>query len=175
MSENSLYIISFTGLGLGEHEFKYNINNTFFQEFEFSEVQQGNIDVVVKVNKQSTMLIVTIDLNGFVVEVCDRCGEDFNMVFESSRQLIVRLGGTELVEEDDIIYLPAAEHEIDLKQHIYESIILGLPLKRIHPDDAKGKSTCDPEVLKKLKELSVGEENEGIDPRWAALKNIKIN
>lgn len=174
MSGNSQYIISFSGLVVGEHEFKYNINDTFFQEFEFSEVKQGNIDVVVSLIKQNTTLIITINLRGFVKEVCDRCGEDFDMPIESSRKLVVKLGSEELIEEDDIIYLPMSQHEIDLKHHVYESIILALPLKRIHPDGVNGKSNCDPAVLKKLKELSIGEE-EKTDPRWAALKNIKIN
>jgi uncharacterized protein len=174
MSESSQYIISFSGLVAGEHEFKYNINDTFFKELEFSEVKRGNINVVVTLNKQSTTLLLNINLKGFVGEVCDRCAEDFDMALESTRQLVIKLGSTELIEEDDIIYFPTSQHEIDLKHYIYESIILALPLKRMHPEDENGKSNCDPEVLKKLKELSVGEE-EGTDPRWAALKNIKIN
>lgn len=177
MSENSQYIISFSGLSIGEHEFKYNIDDTFFKEFEFSEIHKGDISVVVNLQKQSSaVLLLQIHLTGYVNVTCDRCAENFDLKLETSRQLIFKLGGNELIEEEEIIYLPASEHEIDLKQHLYESVIFALPLKRIHPEDAKGKSECNPDVLKKLKELSAGEEEEeGTDPRWAALKNIKIN
>ena len=174
MSGNSQYIISFSGLTPGEHEFKYNINDTFFKELEFSEVEHGNINVVVKLNKQSGGLILNMNLNGFVGQVCDRCAEDFDMAVESSRQLVIKTGGTELVEEADIVYLPASQHDFDLQHYIYESIILALPIKRIHPEDENGKSDCNPATLKKLKELSINEE-ENTDPRWAALKNLKIN
>lgn len=170
MSENNKYIISFSGLANGEHEFEYNINDAFFKELEFSEIQNGNIDVAVHLNKQNTNLVLTINLTGFVVEVCDRCAEDFNLPVNSTRTLVIKTGGTEFIEEDDILYLPSSQHEIDLKHYIYESIILALPLKRVHPEE----SDCNPEALKKLKELSVSEE-EKTDPRWAALKNIKIN
>ncbi|MDO9579971.1 MAG: hypothetical protein Q7J06_05315 [Bacteroidales bacterium] len=40
-----------------------------------------------------------------------------------------------------------------------------------HPDDKNGNSTCDPVMLKKLKELIVEEENES-DPSWDELKKL---
>ena len=73
-----------------------------------------------------------------------------------------------------LLLLPADEHELDLKQYIYEYIHLALPIKRVHPDDKNGKSTCDPEMLKKLKEHIVNNENEN-DPRWDELKKLMNN
>jgi len=67
--------------------------------------------------------------------------------------------------------LPADEHELDLQQHFYEYIHLALPIKRVHPDDQSGNSTCDPVMLKKLKELIVEEKYEN-DPRWDELKRL---
>lgn len=171
---NTQYIIPFSGLSNGEHIFNYNIKDSFFKALDFSEIKHGDLSVAINLNKQNGMLISVIKINGYVDEVCDRCGENFNLSLNTERQLIFKTGSAELIEEEEIIYLPAAEHEIDFTHHIYESIILSLPLKRIHPEDSKGKSTCDPEALKKLEELSVHEEAT-TDPRWAALKNIKIN
>ncbi|GAG53875.1 unnamed protein product, partial [marine sediment metagenome] len=55
-------------------------------------------------------------------------------------------------------------------------IHLALPPKRAHPDDENGKSMCDAEILKKLKELKGKEiEKQDNDPRWEALKKIKFN
>jgi uncharacterized metal-binding protein YceD (DUF177 family) len=53
-----------------------------------------------------------------------------------------------------------------------------LPIKRVHPLDKKGNSTCDKDVLNKLEEFITEEEKdeeENIDPRWDNLKNIKLN
>ncbi len=36
--------------------------------------------------------------------------------------------------------------------------MLALPIKRVHPDDREGNSTCDPVMLKKLEELIIDEE-----------------
>ena len=61
--------------------------------------------------------------------------------------------------------------KLDLKQHFYEFIYLALPIKRVHPDDKSGNSTCDPDMLKKLNEHIVEEEPDN-DPRWDELKKL---
>jgi len=58
-----------------------------------------------------------------------------------------------------------------LQQHIYEFIHLALPIRRVHPDDKKGNSTCDPIMLKKLEELVIDEDVDN-DPRWDELKRL---
>ena len=78
--------------------------------------------------------------------------------------------------DPDILILPIDEHELDLQQHLYEFICLALPIKRIHPDDKSGNSTCDPDMLKRLKELIIEDENENEnDPRWDELKKLMNN
>jgi uncharacterized metal-binding protein YceD (DUF177 family) len=51
--------------------------------------------------------------------------------------------------------------------------MLALPIRKIHPDDSNGNSTCDPVMLKKLEDLRV-EESEN-DPRWDELKKLMNN
>jgi uncharacterized metal-binding protein YceD (DUF177 family) len=73
-----------------------------------------------------------------------------------------------------MITIPADENDLDMKQYFYEYIVLALPIKRMHPDDSTGKRTCDPEMLEKLREHIIGEENE-TDPRWDELKKLMNN
>ena len=74
-------------------------------------------------------------------------------------------------EDPDIISLTADEHELDLQQLLFEYIHLALPIKRVHPDDSEGNSTCDPVMLKKLNELLVEKDDEN-DPRWDELRKL---
>jgi uncharacterized metal-binding protein YceD (DUF177 family) len=80
-----------------------------------------------------------------------------------------------LDDDPDILSLPSDEYELDLKQHFYDYINLALPIKRVHPVDRNGKSTCDPLMIKKLREHLVEEEAEEKqnDPRWDELKKLK--
>jgi uncharacterized protein len=126
------------------------------------------------------MMVLHFDISGTVKADCDRCTEEFDLPIEGKYKLIVKVGGHLTGDEDDdIITVPANEHELDLSQHIYEYIALSLPIKRVHPDNEQGESTCNEEILEKLSlfltEEEKEEENEPTDPRWDNLKNINLN
>jgi uncharacterized metal-binding protein YceD (DUF177 family) len=61
-----------------------------------------------------------------------------------------------------------------MAQYIYESIVLSVPLRRIHPGVKDGSLT---EVIEKLESLAPKENKESeqkneIDPRWENLKKL---
>ena len=96
-------------------------------------------------------------------------GDVFPSLIDSENRLLVKFGKSIEDIDPDILSVPTDEHELDLQQQIYEFIMLALPIKRVHPVDKNGKSTCDPVMLKKLEELIIEEEKEN-DPRWDELK-----
>lgn len=175
MGKKNEFVIPFVGLNPGEHHYEFTIGDAFFDELEYSEIKKGNVTVKMLLNKQSTMMILDFDLKGVVEVPCDRCADDFRQPVEAHPQLIVKLGAEEFNDEDEIITLPSSEYEFDVSHYIYEYIVLSLPARRLHADDAEGVSGCDPEVLKKLEEVNTHEEpkEEEIDPRWDALKKLK--
>lgn len=183
MSNRKDYIIPFVGLSVGEHLYEYEIDGRFFDDFEFSEIHESAIILKINLLKQSTMMVLMFDIKGTVQADCDRCTETFNLPIEGEYKLIVKVGGSDTGnEDDDIITVAANEYELDLTQYIYEYIALSLPIKRVHPDNKKGESTCNKEMLEKLsiflteeeKDEKI-EENPSTDPRWDDLKNITLN
>lgn len=167
MTNPKKFIIPFIGLSLGKHQYHYDIDDSFFQEFEHSEIKQGNLGVSLVLDKQSTMLILDFAITGFVNVMCDRCLDNFNMKLNTEQRLFVKFGEETREETDEIVVFSTNEYEIDVAQYIYEYIILSLPYSRIHPE-----GECDPEVIKKLEELKINKEEKNIDPRWDILKNI---
>jgi uncharacterized metal-binding protein YceD (DUF177 family) len=169
------YIIQFAGLSLGQHKYEFEISDKFFESLDYSEIKQGRINVVLNLIKQSTMMILEFEIKGTVKMECDRCTGEFDMPLSGNYRLIVKVGGHETGDEDDdIITIAANEHELDLSQYLYEYVTLSLPIRRVHPEDKEGNSTCDQEMLKKLDDHIIGEEDK-TDPRWDNLKNIKLN
>lgn len=169
------FIIPFVGLNPGEHYYEFAIGSEFFENLEYSEVQKGKVDVKMTLNKQSTMMIFTFDLNGTVEMPCDRCGHDFDLPIAAHEQLIVKIGAENFEDNDEIISIPSGEYEFDVSHYIYEYIILSIPARRIHADLENEEPGCDTEVMKKLDEIAAqdeGKEDE-IDPRWAALRKLK--
>jgi len=53
---------------------------------------------------------------------------------------------------------------------LYEYVHLLLPIRRVHPEDEKGKSACDPEIIRLLEASPRPSEP---DPRWEILNTLK--
>jgi uncharacterized protein len=172
----SQYIIGFRGLKEGVHDFEYSVTDSFFKQYEDSEIQQGNLEVKVKLDKKPQMLVLDFNIQGKVSVMCDRCLEYFYLPVEYDGVLYVKFGESTYEQSDDVIVLSIEESEIDLSQYIYEFINLSLPFRRVHPVTKKGKSLCNPEMIEKLKQFTIDQEaNDKTDPRWDGLKNIFFN
>ena len=107
---------------------------------------------------------------GEVEVMCDRCTDHFSQEVSGERKVIVKFGETFLDEGDDLIILPPSENELDVSGLIYESIVLSIPSRRVHPE-----GECNQDTLDALEKIRVEETNEEstTDPRWDALKKLK--
>jgi len=176
MNRTKEFLIPFVGLKLGKHHFEYQINNAFFENFDYDEFQNSDIKVAVVLDKKSNMLELDFKHKGTVNVPCDLTGEDFDLPIKGKMKLIVRFGEVFNNDNEELLILPFGEFEIDIIQYIYEMIALSVPLKRVHPGVKDG--SLKTEALDKLKELQVKEEvkkeekEENIDPRWDKLKQL---
>lgn len=175
MKCQSQYVIAYKGLKDGLHLFDSKVDDKFFEAFEESEIEKGNVDVNVTLNKKPTVLEFTFDIKGKVFVPCDRCLDPVEMEIEYQAPLYVKFGEETHEETDELFVISDQETEIDLSQFIYEFVHLSLPYRRVHPVDKNGKSTCNKEMLKRLEELSVNNDDTDTDPRWNDLKNLFNN
>src|SRR5665647_1294198 len=168
---SSSYTIQLSGLKEGHHTIDFEIDKTFFEQFEESEVKEGSLVANVEIDKRSTHIDMIIKVSGNVRISCDRCLEMFSQPINSENRLLVKFEKSFEDTDPDILPVPADANELDLQQQIYEFIVLALPIKRVHPVNKHGENTCDPLMLKKLEEFIIEEEKEN-DPRWDELKNL---
>jgi uncharacterized protein len=165
------YSILLSGLKEGHHSLDFEIDKEFFEHFEESEVKEGSLIANIEMDKRTTHIDLIIRVSGSVRVSCDRCLEMFSQHVSSENRILVKFGKSIDDIDPDIISVSADENELDLRQQLYEFIMLALPIKRVHPADKKGRSTCDPVMLKKLEALIIEEEKEN-DPRWDELKKL---
>ena len=75
---------------------------------------------------------------------------------------------------DELVILPHGAYQVNIQQQVYESIVLALPSKRIHPGIAEG--TLESDVLKQLEALKPNgtdqDQSDSVDPRWDGLKKL---
>ncbi len=174
MSKRGTYAIRISGLGEGDHDFSFGLDRKFFESFEHPEIEDGNVEVKVTLEKKPGVFSLHFTLSGEVEVVCDRCLERFMTEISTTQSIFIKMGDTPGEIEDDVLMIGRDDHEIEIAQYLFEFIILAIPYQKIHPNDASGNSICDPEMLKQLdahrfRETDQKEKN---DPRWDALKGI---
>tara|TARA_Y100001968_G_C19377085_1_gene728244 strand:- start:58 stop:612 length:555 start_codon:yes stop_codon:yes gene_type:complete len=169
------YTIQFVGLKTGIHHYDYQINDEFFEFFEYDDFNHVDVKANLELEKKPNMLDLRFDIKGSININCDVTNEPFDQPIENSLELVVKFGEEYNDEYEDLLILPHGEYELELQQYIYEAIVLAIPYKRVHPgvEDGSLKS----EMLDKLEELQpkqkeTKEEEEEIDPRWNKLKKL---
>ncbi|GAB2762228.1 DUF177 domain-containing protein [Actinomadura fibrosa] len=168
------FTIPFVGLKLGKHQFEYEIDNEFFEHFEYDEFNSANLKVDLILDKKTTMMELTFKTSGTVNIFCDLTNEPYDQPIESTLFLVVKFGEEYNDDNEDLLILPHGEFEVNVQQYIYELVVLAVPSKRVHPGVIDG--SLQSEVLEKLEELTPKEKEmkaeEEIDPRWNKLKNL---
>ena len=170
--EHKEYSIPFSGLKQGKHKFTYRVDNTFIQSFGFQEFNDVAVDLVVLLDRQSTVLEFEFEAKGTVNVDCDLSNEPYDQPISAKLALVVKFGEEFNDEDDEILIIPHGEHQVNIAQYVYEMLVLAVPAKRVHPGVLDGSLRS--EMLKRLEELQPGELNkkEETDPRWDALKDF---
>ena len=166
------FVVPFSGLKVGNYTFTFEIDDRFFEHFEYSEISQGRIHVDVVLERQPRMMVFSFLIAGHVFIPCDRCGEMFSQPVDGEETLIVKYGPEHEEESEDILVIKEDEHELDLSQYIYEYIHLLLPMRKVHGTDENGNSLCNPDITSRI---TYQEDQPEDDPRWDVLKKLKDN
>ncbi|GER58612.1 YceD family protein [Patiriisocius marinus] len=172
------FTIPFVGLKLGKHHFDYKIERKFFEHFEFDEFNSAAINLDVLLDKKTTLMEFTLTYSGSVNVNCDVTNEPFDQKVEGSYHFVVKFGEEYNDENEDLLIISHGSYEVNIQQFVYESIVLNLPARKVHPGIEDG--TLKSDILDKLEELSlksteeeVNEPKEGpTDPRWDSLKKL---
>ena len=108
---------------------------------------------------------------GSVNCLCDRCGDDLKLPLSHQEMRIVKFSQEDFDNTDDVLVIGREDHEINVSHIVYETIFLGLPIRKFHDQETNGQ-ICDEEVIKRLKEYQKKEANKDVDDRWSVLKKL---
>jgi len=154
VKENRTYSIAVSGLSVGKHIFTFEINDGFFAAIEESEVQHGKLTAAVELEKKSSFLPLAVRINGNVTVACDRCLDELSVPVAFHGMPVVKFAAAtqleEMNEEKDLLWIDAGKKELDLTQYFYDSIILSLPIQRVHETEQ-----CNKEMIEKLNKLRI--------------------
>ena len=163
------YDIDISELNLGQHEFRFQIDDKFFELFDYSLVDQGSLTSVVELDKKTSFISLIIKIDGFTELICDRSLDTFNYDLKTENEIILKYGDEAKVVSDEVEIIPFNTQKINIGRYLYEFINVAIPMKKLHPR-YKDEPEEDQIIFSSQDE---SEEQSYEDPRWSELKKLK--
>ncbi|MEN9443872.1 MAG: hypothetical protein RIS47_762 [Bacteroidota bacterium] len=177
MNKLNQYDIAFVELTPGSYEIDFDLTQLLFEEYDSQSqgIYGGTGAVHVLLEKGIGGMQLKFHIDAQIEVECDVCLDTFLYHVDHREELTVRFAEESDDQQGEIILLSVHEDVLNVSQFIYEYINYGLPFRRIHPKVAKGVSGCNPEMLEKISQHLVSDEETANDPRWDALRKLGEN
>ena len=145
--------------------YQWHVNDDFFSAVEGPEIQQGSLDVALRVKRTSATYELEFSFEGMVKVPCDRCLGLMDQPIAAQHTLRVRLG-SEFEDDGETITVHEQDGELNVAWNLYELIALEIPMRHVHPEG---------ECSVSLPHSEDDTAAETIDPRWDALRKLVNN
>ncbi|MDR2122057.1 MAG: DUF177 domain-containing protein [Flavobacteriaceae bacterium] len=156
------YDISFSSLKLGNHSFKMAVGQSFFDLFEFDqEFKNPDIEVDIELVKHSSFMELKLQTKGIITLTCDISDEEYEQEIKNAIKVLVKFGEEYDDTNEAVLIIPVGSHSVNVAQLIYESVVLSIPMKHVHPRYVEGYRDKYTDLLEKysLSEEEREEEN----------------
>ena len=171
----SEFSLPLKGLKDGLHQFKFQIEDAFFDMFEQSLVKKGSFQIDLSLEKKPSLLVLDFESTGHIHVPCDRCLKPIDIPIEATEQYLVKYADEDIVNEE-VVYIHRDAPTLNISDLIYEMIQLHLPIINTKDCEEEEYKECDETMLAHLdNENSSHKHQEDVDDIWGDLKNIKLN
>lgn len=111
----------------------YHLDESFWKRFEYSPISSSQLQAKVDVNKTPSTIKLAFSITGSVALVCDRSLEEFAYPLQVDHTVDFKLGHECKEIAVDLYEIDRQTASINVAQHLYDLVILAIPMKRIHP------------------------------------------
>jgi uncharacterized metal-binding protein YceD (DUF177 family) len=177
MSSRREYEIAFVGLKPGVHEFNYEINDRFFEEYNEQDFSNTQAHVKLLLEKSNSFMMLKFEIGGRAEVSCDRCSNEFPFqLFDEFHMTVKMTEDPEMMneqeEDPDVYYISRGESHLDVKNWIYEFINLSIPMQRTCEFENMDGPNCNAAAREILNRLRADEERKE-NPLWKGLEKFK--
>lgn len=156
--------------------FEFHLDKQFFENMEFSDARNADIDVALKVVYRNDIYAFHFEFKGQITVPCDRCLDDLAIDVDTSYEISVEYGDDYNDDSDDLLVIPHGDNSLNVSYMIYDSVVLAIPLKHVHPL-GKCNKTMSAILRQHRAEVDPDELADDVaeapaDPRWDALRSL---
>lgn len=112
-------------------DYSFSIDNTFFDLFEEPIIEEGDLKAIIKISKNNNLITADMGIEGGVVLTCDNTLKAFNYNININEKVFFKLSHEN--KELDLNIYSINTPIINFAQHIYDFIVLSIPMKKLHP------------------------------------------
>lgn len=160
MSTNKDYVIPFKGYKVGVHKLEFPIDKALLESVEDEEMIGAEAVAKVTMTKGASMLTLDVAISGEVTVECDRCLDELQLPVEIEDSLVVKFSEDEEGFDGEVMWLNPADAELDMREWLYETVLLALPYQRVHDSIEE----CNPEMVKMFRIVSEEEFDQMAEP-----------
>ena len=131
--DSNRHIVQLDALSLGEHLIDFQLDDTYLQAIEKSEILGGRVEVKARLDLREEDFDLQISVDGVVQVTCDRCLDPMDIPVHA--------------EENEWEWDEQNVHTIDLAWLAYELIAVSLPV--VHSHQPGG---CNPKMAALLQD-----------------------
>ena len=83
--------INLEDLEEGLSEFRFHLDDEYFEAVGGSEIHSGSIDTILSVHRTGATFSLNFDIKGTVIQTCDVCLDDVDLPIDAEEELTARL------------------------------------------------------------------------------------
>lgn len=144
------------------------------EEFDLGDVQLSEGTVDIKFYRTVHFIRAEFSIEAQIELICDRSLDPFNYPVQEDYEVLFKADEVEETADENgaVRNYDHGSQQIDLEQDVRDTILVNLPTKKLHPRflDENGEPK---EMLNEQFGDIPDEDEETVDPRWDALKELK--
>lgn len=149
------YKLRLASMSEGSHVLHFSCDTGFFTALECDDITDADLRVELHIDVRHDTYAMTFNIEGEVSTPCDRCLEPVRIALDEEYRLNVRYGADYDDTKDEILVIPESETTFDVAPIIRDTVLLGLPIRRVHPE-----GECNPEAERTLHDHAVDIDEE---------------
>lgn len=166
-------MLKFKIFEIPEGQSKRNLNLSS-EELDLGNVLFQNGAIEIEFYRTLNFIRTKFTVHATVELVCDRSLEAFDFTVNQNYEVLFKAQHIEESADElgAIRNFDQTNMQIDLGQDVRDTILLNLPTKKLHPRFLDEDGNPAEALTVKFGETAAGDDD-SIDPRWAALKELK--
>ncbi len=179
MEPHASFEIPLETLAVGEHEFRFELEDDFFAAFETDLLRRGRFVVRLDVEKIRSQVNLQLHFDGAAGVECDRCLEPFYLPLVGEDSFVIKFDAEKADDDGEVIFVPYGTERFNIAKLIFDCIGLALPMAFLHENAGL---QCDPAMTRFLVDENdaseapapeVNQDEIPADSPWRALQALK--